>query len=420
MSRVRFAPSLSGPLYLAAARVALVNNLVAHRDGGHLTLRLDDLTNQGHPETVMQDLAWIGVTWGSVMRQSERRDRYAQVFAGLERDGFVYPCFETEEELRAKDEFRRRRKQPAIYDRAMLKLTDKQRRDAEANGKRPHWRFKLSDREIAWRDLILGHRSAALPTVSDPILMQADGAPTQIFAALVDDIDNGTTHIIRGEDRAGNTAIQMELLEVLTGRANAMRFGHLPVLADPTEGRRGNVSLRTLRQDGIDPNALVDALIGPTETIRLPDLKDRRFSMRRLLDTNRQLLRQASYAQVADRLPAGATEAFWLAVRDHLDLLREARGWWDVVAGSIVPPVVEGEQTLLRIAAALLPPEPWSPDVGSHWIAALHQKSGRTVDDIDVPLRLALTGEDTGPDLAALLPLIGRARATTRLEIAAA
>jgi glutamyl-tRNA synthetase len=420
MSRVRFAPSLSGPLFLTAARVALVNHIFAHRDGGHLTLRLDDLTAEAHPDAMMQDLTWIGVTWDSVMRQSERRDRYTEAFATLQRDGAVYPCFESEEELRAKDDFRRRRKQPVIYDRAMLRLTDKQRRDAEAGGKIPHWRFKLSDGEIAWRDLILGHRSVDLRTVSDPILMQADGTPTPLFANLIDDVDNQTTHIIRGEDRAGNTAIQIELLEVLTSRGNAMRFGHLPVLADPGEGRRGHVSLRTLRQDGVDPQAIIDSLIGQPDTFRLPDLKDRRFSMRRLLDANRLTLLGLSYAEVADRLPHGATEAFWLAVRGHLDLLKEARGWWDVVAGSIVPPVVEGEQTLLRAAAALLPPEPWNPDVWSHWMTALQTRTGRTEDEIDVPLRLALTGEDTGPDLIDLLPLIGRARATSRLEIAAA
>ena len=420
MSRVRFAPSLSGPLFLTAARVALVNHLFAHRDGGHLTLRLDDLASEAHPEAAMQDLAWIGVTWDSIIRQSERKDRYAEAFATLQRDGAVYPCFESEEELRAKDDFRRRRKQPVLYDRAMLKLTDKQRRDAEAGGKTPHWRFKLSDGEIAWRDLILGHRTVALPTVSDPILMQADGTPTPLFANLIDDVDNQTTHIIRGEDRAGNTAIQIELLEVLTGRGNAMRFGHLPVLADPNEGRKSHVSLRTLRQDGIDPRAIVNALIGQPDTFRLPDLKDRRFSMRRLLDANRRTLLGLNYADVADRLPQGATEAFWLAIRGHLDLLKEARGWWDVVAGSIVPPVVEGEQTLLRAAAALLPPEPWNPDVGSHWITALQDQTGRTGDEIDIPLRLALTGEDTGPALIDLLPLIGRARATNRLEIAAA
>jgi glutamyl-tRNA synthetase len=420
MSRVRFAPAPSGPLFLPAARVALANHLFAHKDGGLLTLRLDDLTTPSQPDAIMQDLAWIGVTWDSIIRQSERRDRYTEAFAALRRDGAVYPCFESEEELRAKDDFRRRRKQPAIYDRAMLKLTDKQRRDAEAGGKIPHWRYKLSDRDIDWRDLVLGHRSVALPTVSDPILMQADGVPTPLFANLIDDVDNQTTHVIRGEDRAGNTAIQIELLEILTGRVNAIRFGHLPVLADPGEGRKGHVSLRTLRQDGVDPQALTACLIGQPDTFRLQDLKDRRFSMRRLLEANRQTLTGLSYAQVADRLPSGATETFWMAVRGHLDLLKEAKGWWDVVAGTIVPPVVEGEQALLRIAAALLPPEPWNPDVWFHWIGALRDRTGRTEDDIDVPLRLALTGEDTGPNLQDLLPLIGRARATSRLEIAAA
>jgi glutamyl-tRNA synthetase len=383
----------------------------------------------------MQDLAWIGVTWDDVMRQSERRERYAEVFAVLERDGLVYPCFETEEELKAKQAFRIRRGQTGIYDRAMLRLTDKQRQDAEAGGKVPHWRFKLSGRVIDWRDMVQGHRDVALATISDPVLMQADGTPTALLASLIDDIDNETTHVIRGEDSLGNTAIQIELLEMLTGHGNGIRFAHLPTEAARTRsrsvdapGRRGGpVSVRGLRQDGVEAAALAAALLGRTEpdvpapdAFRLTDLKDAVFDMVRLLEVNRKALGGLPFDAVADRLPSGATEAFWLAVRGNLDLLREARGWWDVVAGTIVPPVVEGEETLLGEAVACLPPEPWDHEVWTQWTTALVQSSGRPQADIETPLRLALTGEENGPDLVDLLPLMGRARCVDRLKIAAA
>lgn len=423
MTRLRFAPPPTGSLFLGSARVALANQLYAQRHHGHLLLRLDDLTDPGQPEAIIQDLTWIGVVWHDVMRQSDRRDRYAEAFARLEREGFVYPCFESEEELKAKESFRRRRGQSAIYDRAMLRLTPKQRQDAEAGGKKPYWRLKLSGRDIGWTDMVQGKREAHLATVSDPVLMLADGTPSPILASVVDDIDNRTTHIVRGEESPGNTAIQIELFEILTGRADQVRFGHLPLLAEGKAAAGGRVSLRSLRQDGMEPATVAECLIGPAARgapFRLADLKDSRFDIRRLLAANRSALSHLSFTEVADRLPAGATEAFWLAVRSSLDLLKEARGWWEVVAGTIVPPVVEGEHDLLRQAAALLPAEPWDHDVWGRWTGALAAATGRDHAGIEAPLRLALTGEDSGPDLADLLPLIGRARAVTRLEIAAA
>jgi glutamyl-tRNA synthetase len=129
-------------------------------------------------------------------------------------------------------------------------------------------------------------------------------------------------------------------------------------------------------------------------------------------------LHGVSFAEVANRLPPGATEAFWLAVRDNLDLLGEARGWWDVVSGDIVPPVIEGETEFLQLALETLPGEPWDGDVWKHWTAALRDTSGRKGKALFHPLRLALTGEEKGPELAALLPLMGRARVAERLRSA--
>jgi glutamyl-tRNA synthetase len=232
MTRVRFAPTPTGNLFLSSVRVALANHLFARHTNGQMLLRLDDLDPERarpvHADQIMQDLRWFGIDWQTSFRQSERQDLYQATIARLQRDKFLYPCFESEEELKAKQEFRRKRNQSLIYDRAMLKLTDKQRQDAEAGGKRPHWRFKLSGRTLAWNDLILGPREATLSAVSDPILVRADGSPTPILASVADDVEYGTTHIIRGEDNAGNTAVQIELFEVLRGSQKPIRFGHLP------------------------------------------------------------------------------------------------------------------------------------------------------------------------------------------------
>ena len=442
MTRVRFAPTPTGNLFVSGVRVALANDLFARRSKGQMLLRLDDLdterTRPVHADQIMQDLHWFGIGWHTSFRQSEHLDLYQATIERLKRENFIYPCFETEEELKAKQEFRRKRNQSTIYDRAMLSLTSKQRHDAEAGGKRPHWRFKLSGRTLEWNDLIVGPRRAALSTVSDPILVRADGSPTAIFASVIDDVDFGTTHIIRGEDNAGNTAVQIELFEVLRGAGKMIRFGHLPALHDsgkPAPGgrRAGNLALRGLRNDGIEPGAIAACMTGvapangeplPLEELakhfELTDLAASSFDVTRMLEINRRVLGSLAFADVADRLPGGATEAFWLAVRGSLDLLKEARGWWDVVAGTIVPPVIEGARDLLLTARSLLPPEPWDHAVWTNWIAALERATERTGEALLTPLRLALTGEDSGPDLADLLPLIGRPLAASRLAIAAA
>nr|WP_294543729.1 glutamate--tRNA ligase family protein [uncultured Rhodopila sp.] len=438
MIRVRFAPAPTGHLLVSGARVALANSLFARRHGGEMLLRLDDLDAErwrpAHAEAIQQDLHWFGIGWQHSFRQSDRVELYRDAIERLKRDGFLYPCFESEAELKAKQEFRRKRGQPLIYDRAMLRLTDRQRRDAEAGGKRPHWRFRLPDRTLEWKDMVLGPRKAALSSASDPIVARGDGSPSAIIASVVDDIDFRTTHVIRGEDSPGNTAVRIELFEVMGGRSHAVRFAHLPALEDsPSSAGRpfGSLSLRSLRGDGLEPRAIAACLAGDTSddppeahrlaaAFELSSMAASRFDAARLLRLNRRALADLDFAAVADRLPGGATEAFWLAVRGHLDLLKEARGWWDVVAGSIVPPIMEGDREVLIAAAATLPPEPWDGTVWADWMSALERATGLPGEALLPALRLALTGEDSGPELRGLLPLIGRARTAARLGLAVA
>jgi glutamyl-tRNA synthetase len=443
MIRVRFAARPTGLLLLRGARVALANYLFARGNDGQFILRLDDLDGECSAlaaTQIMQDLRWLGIDWHLFVRQSERQHVHQDAIARLKQLGVLYPCFESEQELKAKQEFRRKRNQPRIYDRAMLSLTDRQLQAAEAGGKRPHWRMRLSGRSVAWRDLVLGERSTDLSRVSDPILVRADGTAAPILASVVDDIAFETTHIIRDEAHGASTAIQIELFETLTAAPAAIRFAHPPALDPPSPTDKANPmrraasqSVRALRNDGVEPCAIAATIAGITseqgdpppmaelaQRFELSELAAFNFDATRMLAVNRRVLSGMAFAAVADRLPGGSTETFWLAVRDSLDLLREARGWWDVVAGTIIPPVMEDEHELLTTAEELLPPEPWDNFVWARWVAALERTTGRVVDALLPPLRLALTGEDTGPDLADLLPLIGRARAATRLHIAAA
>ncbi|MBS0638627.1 MAG: glutamate--tRNA ligase family protein [Acetobacteraceae bacterium] len=439
--RVRFAPTPSGPLLVNGARVALANYLFARRYNAPLLIRLDDVDTERCPpaisEQLTQDLRWLGIDWDSCIHQSERRPLYDAAIARLQAQQLLYPCFESEEELRAKQEMRRKRNQPLVYDRAMLALTPAQRAAAEAGGKRPYWRLRLSPRELRWHDGLLGERHAKLPAISDPVLVRADGTPMPLLASVVDDIDTGITHIIRGEENAANTAIQIELFERLTGRPMSVAFAHLPPLPDGARalpGRRvAGLPIRQLRSDGIEPAAITVCMAGTNDPRRAPkpladliasfDLEryaKADFSVACVLAANRRALAGLGFAEVADRLPPGATERFWLAVRGNLDMLKEARGWWDVVTGTIVPPVVENEHDLLTLAAELLPAEPWGDAVWEQWVDAIVEATGRSRAGVLAPLYLALTGEDAGPGLADLLPLLGRARALERLRIAAA
>jgi glutamyl-tRNA synthetase len=441
--KVRFAPSPTGLLHAGNARTAIANALLARRHGGHFLLRLDDTDRpRSRPEyeqAIQEDLAWLGVAWDEYARQTDRLDRYAAAAERLKAAGRLYPCFESEEELAYKREQRLRRHQPPIYDRAMLSLTAEQRARAEANGKRPYWRFKLLDGAASWDDLVLGPREVKLTATSDPVLLRADGTPLYTFTSSVDDLEDGVTHVIRGEDHVTNTGVQLDIMTALGVRRDAIQFGHLPLLLGDDGGklskRGGAPTLRGLRQDGIEPEALLGYLArlgspDPPEPLSLDRLSvsfdlarlshaPPRFDGTQLLALNRRALHAMPWEAVRDRLPAGATPTFWEAIRGNLDMLGEARGWWEVVTGTIVPPVVEGEEAYLRVALDLLPAEPWDETVWQGWTSALRDRTARKGRALILPLRLALTGEDHGPELRDLLPLIGRERTAERLRLAA-
>lgn len=437
--KLRFAPSPTGLLHVGNARQALANALYARRHGGQFQLRIDD-TDIGRSreelvEAIQKDLHWMGIQWDETFRQTERLDRYAAAIEKLKASGHLYPCFESEQELAAKRETQIRQRRAPVYDRAMLKMTPQQRAQAEANGKVPYWRFKLSNTTVRWRDMVMGDCQVKLPSVSDPVLVRTDGTVLYTLASVVDDLETGITHIIRGEDHVTNTGVQIDIAQALDAHPDHFRFAHLPLLLDENGGKLSKrfdaCSLRTFRQDGIEATALISYLarLGSSddpvllpfdEQAKIYDISHisrsaARFDTRQLLAMNHKLLAQTAYADVADRLPKGATEAFWLAIRGNIELLSEARLWHNVTDGDIIPPVQEGEDDFLKEAASLLPPEPWDETTWKAWTTAVREKTGRSGKALFHPLRLALTGEEQGPELRDLLPLIGRSRALARL-----
>jgi len=393
MTRVRFIAPASGGLLVTGARVALANRLFAYGPKGHFTLRMP-----AGEDRITADLRWLGIKWDAIGEPGD----YAAAIEHLKSIGRLYPCFESETELRAKREFRIRRGMAAVYDRAMLKLTPEQRASAEAGGKVPHWRFRLSNRVVTWTDVITGRREAKLTAVSDPILVTADGAPSAALTAAVDDIADRITHVIHTDEGDGSTGTHIDLLSSLGFNPDTISFASLPAL-----GQTGRLAIRNLRHDGIDAEALI-AWLGGGGRFKLRGVSGKPDPVA-LPALNRGVLARRDFVSVADRLPAGATETFWLAIRGHIDLLSEARHWWDVVNATIFFPIPEGAADLVRLARDTLPEEPWDARTWSAWLAALP-------DEADGTLRQILTGEEQGPELAILLPLIGRPRVMERLR----
>jgi glutamyl-tRNA synthetase len=433
---LRFAPSPTGRLHLGNLRTALINWLYARTRGGELLLRIDDTDRERSTEAfaaaIEADLRWLGLDWDRFARQSERFGRYAEAAERLKEDGRLYPCFESPEELDLKRKLALARHLPPIYDRAALKLTLAEISDRIAAGQTPVWRFKLEAGRIAWTDLVRGPVEFEAEKISDPVLIRADGLPLYTLSSVVDDVEFGVTHIIRGEDHVANTAVQIQLFQALGGAVP--EFGHFSLIADAEGGklskRAGALSLEELRQQGVEPMAVLSLLaklgtadpieIRPDRATLIAEFEIGKFSRNRpkldpeeLWALNAKLLHTLTYQDVAARLPKSAGEAFWLAIRGNIAKLAEAAEWLVVVEGPLAPAIEEPD--FLEAAAALLPPGSLDEGSWQRWTEAVKAATGRKGKALFHPLRLALTGRERGPELARLLPLIGRDRALARL-----
>ncbi|GGF34989.1 glutamate--tRNA ligase 1 [Aliidongia dinghuensis] len=434
---LRFAPSPTGRLHLGNVRTAIVNWLYARKSGGRLMLRIDDTdlerSTAEHAVAIETDLKWLGLTWDLFVRQSDRFAEYAAAADKLRASGRLYPCFETPEELELKRKLALSRGRPPIYDRAALKLTPKEIADKLAAGEKPTWRFKLERGTTAWTDLVRGPVEIQAGSMSDPVLIKADGQPLYTLSSVVDDIAFEITHIIRGEDHVANTAVQIQLFEALGGKVPT--FAHFSLIADAQGGklskRAGAISLENLRDDGIEPMSILSLLakLGTSDPIELRTDQTQlvgefdiakfgrsqpKLDIVELEHLNAKLMHALPFEAVADRLPAGADAAFWDAVRGNLLRLSDAGVWWQVVHGEITPDV--NDRDFMATAAGLLPAGPFDGDSWARWTEAVKAETGRKGRSLFLPLRLALTGLDHGPELARLLPLIGRDKALKRLE----
>ncbi|WP_420348992.1 glutamate--tRNA ligase [Pelagibius sp.] len=434
--KLRFAPSPTGLIHVGNLRQALVNWLYARTQGGRFLLRIDDTDSErstaAFAAAIEEDLRWLGLLWDEKAVQSQRLDRYTAAAERLKESGRLYACYETAEELGLKRKVALSAGRPPIYDRAAVTLSEADKAALESEGRRPHWRFKLDHSAIAWEDLIRGSVAFEGANLSDPVLIREDGRPLYTLTSVVDDIELEVTHILRGEDHVANTAAQVQLFEALGGTVPV--FGHLSLIAgaggETLSKRLGTLSVAALREQGLEAMTLTCYLArlgtpDPVEALQsLDDLvagfdlsrfgrATPKFDPKDLEHLNARILHGMAFETAAPRLPEGFDAALWEAVRPNLTKLSEARVWQTICRGPVVPVITDA--AFASQAAELLPPEPWDETTWQAWTGAVKATTGAKGKALFLPLRQALTGLDHGPELKALLPLIGRDRAAARL-----
>ena len=437
---VRFAPSPTGWLHVGNVRTALANFLFAKSQGGKFMLRIDD-TDQARSSAeyeagLKEDLQWLGLEWDLLEKQSERFDRYELAKQKLIDEGRLYPCYETAEEIDTKRKMLISRGLPPIYDRSALTETAEKRAEYEAEGRKPHWRFLLDAKPIIWDDLIRGKVEFDGAKLSDPVMFREDGVVLFTFATAVDDGELGITHILRGEDHVSNTAMQVQIMEALGHEIPV--FGHMALLK-MKEGkiskRVGGGDIRSLREGGIFPLVLASYLakIGTSDAIDLGESMQAlaaafntnkfgrsmaNYDPNELERLNQKLLHQLPFAEVAPQLAARGMaqidEKFWEQIKPNLTTIDDTRDWWDVLFQPITPVIDDAE--FAGVAAASLPVGDWNEGSWDALVNEVKEKTGRKGKELFMPLRLALTGREHGPEMKVVFALLGRDRAEKRLR----
>ena len=442
--RTRFAPSPTGLLHVGNARAALFCFLFAKKNGGQFLLRLDDTdterSTQDFADAIRAELDWLGLVWDETARQSERFDQYVAVFETLVAQGHVYACYETPDELERKRKRQLSRGKPPVYDRAGLGLSVDEKATLEAEGRAPHWRFKLSGNQVGWYDLVRGEQKIDTSSLSDPVIRRADGTWLYTLPSVVDDLDMYTSHVIRGEDHVTNTAAQAEMIAALGG--TMPEFAHFSLMLG-TDGsglskRLGSLSLADLRDSGLEPislNAHVARLgtadpIVPAQTLQeIIDGFDMsrlgrapaRFDPEDVTRLNARILHETPHAAVAERLAeigAPAQADFWEAMRGNIEKFADMQNIMALINGPITPVVDVEDGDFIARARALLPDAPFNMQSWSVWTGRLKEETGRKGRSLFMPLRMALTGQSHGPEMQHLLYHIGYDEAAARLEAA--
>ena len=430
----RFAPSPTGYIHVGNLRTALMNYLITAKAGGTFILRLDDTdrerSKQEYADALMVDLDWLGLHWNRVEKQSLRFDRYHEAADHLRAAERFYECFESPVELDLKRKKQLNMHKPPVYDRASYRLTDQEKSAARAEGRDGYWRFLLDQQRVDWPDGILGPISIDAASVSDPVLIRADGQILYTFASSVDDIDMGVTSIVRGADHVTNTATQIQIMQAMGGTPPS--FAHHSLLTGPggeeLSKRLGTLSLRDLRARGVEPMALLSlmARLGSSKPVELASSMQElidgfdigsfgaaptKFDAEDLFPLTRAHVQSLPLPRVAAKIaeigvPDDQAEGFWAVAKGNITVLDDLAGWWHLFRDGADPLVDDEDREFVTAAYALLPAKPWTTATWGEWTAVVKDATGRKGKSLFRPLRRALTGLDAGPEMADVMPML--------------
>ena len=437
----RFAPSPTGLLHLGNIRTALINWLYARTNNGKFILRIDDTdlerSKDEYISQIKYDLDWLGIDFDETFNQSSRFDRYREQFEKLKADGRIYPCYETPEELERKRKLLIAAGGKQVYDRSAMELTDQQKKDYEAEGRKPHWRFLLKTERMKWDDLLKGEIDIDLTSLSDPVLFREDGVPLYTFSSAVDDIDYGITNVIRGDDHTSNTAVQVEIINALD--QNKITFAHHALLkassGDKLSKRDNVISISSFREANMEPISILSLLatIGTSNSIELKDdinqIKSEfklstistspgRIEIDVLNALNKKQVQKYNFSEIEERLKKideKIDQKFWETIRGNLNVVEDIKQWTDIVFNSET--IKPSDKDYIKIAMELIPDDPWNDETWGLWTSAIKEKTGRKGKELFLPLREAFTGLNHGPEMKLLIQLLGREKIIERVEL---
>ena len=440
MVKVRFAPSPTGYLHIGNFRTALVNFLFARKEKGHFMLRIDDTDHERSTlefeKAIIEDLSWMNLNWDSLEKQSTRLKRYDEVLETLLDKKRAYACYETADELSLKRKVQLSSGKPPVYDRSSLRLSDSEIADLKSKGKKPHYRFLLDHSEVTWNDLVKGQGKYHMSSLSDPVILREDGRVIYTLASVVDDIDFEITHILRGEDHMTNSAAQIQLFEALG--SIAPNLGHLSLLTDISGAglskRLGSLSLKDLRNEGIHPMAISSLLskVGTSDPVEIKkeietiilyfDINKfgkskSKFDKNELSILNSKIYQLIDFEEINEdlnKMNISITKEFWNLIRGNIALLKNVKDWWDICFGTI-DTIIEN-QDFLDLALEVLPLDQFNETTWSTWTKKISQETGKKGKELYMPLRLCLTGQNKGPEMADLILMMGRDKVIKRLS----